>query len=195
MPTRSPNDCTLGGNFKCVQGRKSFVLGVWAAPETFPKGGGASPPTFLKGLRGLRGRPDPSNDRSPILQRFQKFIAIQSAATPKACQKLYSCWASGGVFVFVLVVLRLCRPGNGSGWLGDLVPGPGVDFGFHTGPAPLGGPSSPCHGSPGDHKAEDTHLHTNLCYNTLCVNTANADVAGGLVRGEGGPDSSRNNRK
>ena len=60
-------------------------------------------------------------------------------------------------------------------------------FGFHQGPASLGGPSSPCHGSPGDHKAEDTHLHTNLCYNTLCVNTANADVAGGLVRGEGDP--------
>jgi hypothetical protein len=28
---------------------------------------GASPPTFWKGLRGLRGRPDPKNDRPPTL--------------------------------------------------------------------------------------------------------------------------------
>ena len=35
--------CTLGANFKFVKGRKSVILGVWAAPgapETLPKGGG-----------------------------------------------------------------------------------------------------------------------------------------------------------
>ncbi len=42
-PRRLIRGCTLGGNFKCFKGRKSVILGVWAAPgapETLPKGGG-----------------------------------------------------------------------------------------------------------------------------------------------------------
>ncbi len=37
--------------------------------ETLPK-----PPTFCKGLRGPRGRPDPKNDRFPILKKFQNLL-------------------------------------------------------------------------------------------------------------------------
>ena len=40
-----------GGNLKFVNGRKSVILGVWAAPgapETLPKGGGRSPPPFWR---------------------------------------------------------------------------------------------------------------------------------------------------
>ncbi len=41
--------CTLGGNFKFVKGRKSAILGVWAAPraqDTLPKAGELRPPPF-----------------------------------------------------------------------------------------------------------------------------------------------------
>jgi hypothetical protein len=51
-PTR--RGCTLGGNFKFVEGLKSVILGIWhtpGAPETLPRSWGASPPTFCKGLR------------------------------------------------------------------------------------------------------------------------------------------------
>ena len=41
----------------------------------------ASPPTFWNGLPGPRGRPDPQNDRFPILKKLNEFIAAQSAAT------------------------------------------------------------------------------------------------------------------
>ncbi len=49
--------CTLDGRkiLKFVKGRKSVILELWAAPETLSKGGGgASPPTFWKGLRGAQ---------------------------------------------------------------------------------------------------------------------------------------------
>jgi len=42
--------------------RKSPILGVWAAPggrETFQKGGGRSPPSFLEGFPAARGPPRP----------------------------------------------------------------------------------------------------------------------------------------
>ena len=56
-----------------VKDWKSVILGVWVAPgalETLQKGGGRSPPpAFCKGLRGPRGRPDPQNDRFPILKQ------------------------------------------------------------------------------------------------------------------------------
>ena len=55
-------------------GNRSFwgSGGPWRVPdpEAFPKGGGASPPIFLKGLRGPRGRPDPPNDRFPTPKNF-----------------------------------------------------------------------------------------------------------------------------
>ena len=41
--------------------RRSSIWRVWAAPcgrETFQKGGGRSPPTFLEGFPAARGRPD-----------------------------------------------------------------------------------------------------------------------------------------
>ena len=43
-------------------------------------GGGRSPHTFSKGLRGFRDRPDPKNGRLPILCK-KHIIAIQSGAT------------------------------------------------------------------------------------------------------------------
>ena len=90
---------------------------------------------------------------------------------------LYLCWS-----FFDCVDPGMVRDGRETSF-----PALGGRFWLPHGASAFRGPSSPCHGSPGDHKAEDTHLHTNLCYNTLCVNTANADVAGGLVRGEGDP--------
>ncbi len=53
---------------------KSVIFGVWAAPgapEILAKGGGA---TFLKGLQGPRGHPDPQNDRFPILNLFNGLL-------------------------------------------------------------------------------------------------------------------------
>ncbi len=38
------------------------------------------PPTFWEGLPGPRRRTDPSNDRFPILNKLNNFIATQSAA-------------------------------------------------------------------------------------------------------------------
>ncbi len=46
LPSRG---CTLGGKFQVFKGRKSVILGVWAAPgarETIPLGGGLRPPPF-----------------------------------------------------------------------------------------------------------------------------------------------------
>ncbi len=71
-------------NFKLFKGRKSVILGVWAAPgapETHPKGGGASPPTFCKSLRGPRHRPDPKMADFRSFKFVFKVIAIQSAVT------------------------------------------------------------------------------------------------------------------
>ena len=52
---------------------KSVIFGVWVAPgalETLQKGGGRSPPPFARVFRAPRGRPDPQNDRFPILKQF-----------------------------------------------------------------------------------------------------------------------------
>jgi hypothetical protein len=68
--------------------RKSVILGVWAAPvapDTLPKGGGLRPPTFWEGPPAPRRRPDPKDDRFPILKQFNNFIATQSAATARQC--------------------------------------------------------------------------------------------------------------
>jgi len=54
--------CTLGKNFKLSKGGQSAILVVWAAPgasEAISLGGEASPPSFVKGFRDPRGRPDP----------------------------------------------------------------------------------------------------------------------------------------
>jgi hypothetical protein len=57
-------------------GRNSSVLGARAAPgglETLQKaGGGAKPPTFLKGSQAPRGRPDPQNQRLPAGPKIMK---------------------------------------------------------------------------------------------------------------------------
>ncbi len=58
------------GSFNLFKDRQSAIFGVWPAPwapETLPKGGGA---TFWTGLRGPRGRPDPQLGRFPILNKF-----------------------------------------------------------------------------------------------------------------------------
>ena len=55
------------------------MFGVWAAPgapETLAKGGGEAPPTQRNGLRGPRGRPDPQNDRFPILIKIENSSPI-----------------------------------------------------------------------------------------------------------------------
>ncbi len=73
----------FGWEFCFFMGRKSVILGVWAAPgapETLPKGGGLRPPPFARVSKGPRGRPDPQNDRFPTLKTFSNFIAIPSAA-------------------------------------------------------------------------------------------------------------------
>ncbi len=63
--------CTLAGDFNfCLRCRKSAIFGVWVAPGgpgDPPETWGPSPPTFLKGFPGPRGRPDRQNDRFPIL--------------------------------------------------------------------------------------------------------------------------------
>ncbi len=78
--------CTLGGKFQVFKGRRSVILGVWAAPGargTIPLGGGVRPPPFGRGSRPPRARPDPQNDRFPILIKILIFISPQSAATKK----------------------------------------------------------------------------------------------------------------
>jgi hypothetical protein len=70
------------GGYKIVflfRDRKSVIFESWAAPgapETILKSEGRSP---WKGLRGPRGRPDPENDRSPILKKLK--ITSQGTAT------------------------------------------------------------------------------------------------------------------
>ncbi len=61
-------------NLKLLKDWTSVILAVWVAPgalETLQKGG--APTTFGKGLRGPRGRPDPNNDRCPILKKNDWF--------------------------------------------------------------------------------------------------------------------------
>jgi hypothetical protein len=65
-PTR--RGCTLGGNFKFVEGLKSVILGIWhtpGAPETLPRSWGASPPTFCQGLRA------PGAAQTPKIAKFR----------------------------------------------------------------------------------------------------------------------------
>ncbi len=65
---------------------KSVMLGVWVAPgalETLQKGGERTPSTCRKGLQGLRGHPDPKNDRFPILKHFENFL------TKPKCSHVY----------------------------------------------------------------------------------------------------------
>jgi hypothetical protein len=52
-----------GREFSILKGRKSVIWGVWAAPgapEALPEG--------------PRGRPDPQNDRFPILHKIKNVI-------------------------------------------------------------------------------------------------------------------------
>ncbi len=61
-------------------GNRSFWgLAAPGAPETIAEGGGQSPRSFREGLPGLRGRPDPQNDRFPPLNKLK--IPSQSTAT------------------------------------------------------------------------------------------------------------------
>ena len=77
---------------KFVKDRRSYILGVWAAPvapETLAKGGGAKPPTFWKSLRGpfCFGGPQTSNDLSGLLRclwaDFRKWCRDQGRESVK----------------------------------------------------------------------------------------------------------------
>ncbi len=43
--------------------------------------GGAKPPTFCKGLRGPRDRPDPKHDRFPTFEQFKTPSSMGTLAT------------------------------------------------------------------------------------------------------------------
>ncbi len=65
--------CALGGNFEFLQGSEVGHFGGLGGPGGLgnpPERWGLRPPTFLKGFPGPRGRPDPQNDRFPILKQF-----------------------------------------------------------------------------------------------------------------------------
>ena len=60
-PSCTSRGCTLDGYkiLELLKGRRSIILGVWAAPgapETLPKGGGLRPPPFAR-VPGAPGAP------------------------------------------------------------------------------------------------------------------------------------------
>jgi hypothetical protein len=85
----------FGREFQICQGSEIGHfggLGGPGGPGDSSKGWGASPPTFCKGLRGPRCRPDSQNGRFPILV----FFTIQSAATFSRQRKYMHRTGAGG---------------------------------------------------------------------------------------------------
>ena len=122
--------CTLGVIFDFCKGRKSVILGVWAAPGAsgaISLGRGASPPPFW-GVSGAPGAPpDPQNSQFPTLKNLRNFIGPQSAATYTRSTESRE-WAlnyfcpSGGprgipgaCFGHSLGILWVCRAASRSG--------------------------------------------------------------------------------
>ncbi len=72
------------GSHFFVKGGRSAILGGLGGPGGLgdpPERWGASSPTFLKGFPGPRGRPDPQNDRFPILKQVSIFLPSQRTST------------------------------------------------------------------------------------------------------------------
>ncbi len=73
-PRRRPNVAALcRGFFDFLKGSEIGHFGDLGGSGVLgdpPERWGASPPTFLKGFPGPRGRPDPQNGRFPILKIF-----------------------------------------------------------------------------------------------------------------------------
>ncbi len=64
----------MGGILNLYKDRTSLISGVWAAPgvrETLPRGGGLRAPPFGRVSGAPGGRPDPQNERLPILVQIQ----------------------------------------------------------------------------------------------------------------------------
>ncbi len=68
--------CTVGGNSKLFKGRKSGGLGSPGGPETLPKGGGASPPTFARvsGAPGAAQTPKMTDWKWPRRGFFRRHV-------------------------------------------------------------------------------------------------------------------------
>ncbi len=66
------------------------------------EGWGAKPPTFLKGLQGPQGHPDPQNDRLPILKQVSIFLT-----KPKCTHVDVSC-LSVSLFVGLSACPSIC---------------------------------------------------------------------------------------
>ena len=65
--------CTSAGNFNLFKGPEIgdfWGLGGPGGLGDPPERWGGFAPTFLKGFPGPRGRPDPQNDRFPILKQI-----------------------------------------------------------------------------------------------------------------------------
>ncbi len=78
---------------KFVKGRKSVILGVWAAPgapETLPKGGGLRPPPFARVSRGPGAAQTPKMTDFRSLRIFKFYSYVQNAATPTHTRPKYS---------------------------------------------------------------------------------------------------------
>ncbi len=68
--------CTLAGSKvpEFFKDRKSDIFGVWAAPETFAKSEGRSPPPFWRGLRGYGA---PGAAQTPKMTDFRPLKSLE----------------------------------------------------------------------------------------------------------------------
>ena len=87
LPLPKPNRVTrphFGRKFEILYGSEIGHIGGLGGPGGLGghfAGPGGFAPTFLKGLRGTRGLPEPQNDQFPTLKKLRNFMDPQSAAT------------------------------------------------------------------------------------------------------------------